>query len=131
MPATLAASVRKRSSENRRGSARAAIVSQIVTGLRHDARLEPVGRADERDSGLALAQCVGDRDGRVEMSAGAPAGEDDGHVRPPTRRWRPTLAIMATASRLTTSELPPNEMKGRGTPVTGHDDDTTPILTNA
>ncbi len=30
-----------------------------------------------------------------------------------------------------TSELPPNEMKGSGTPVTGHDDVTTPMLTKA
>ncbi len=44
---------------------------------------------------------------------------------------RPTLAISATATRLTTSELPPNEMNGSGTPVTGHDDVTTPMLMKA
>ena len=38
--------------------------------------------------------------------------------------------MSATARRLTTSELPPNEMNGSGTPVTGHDE-TTPMFTNA
>ncbi len=41
------------------------------------------------------------------------------------------LASSATATSETTSELPPNEMNGIGTPVTGHDDVTTPTLMNA
>ena len=39
--------------------------------------------------------------------------------------------IRAVATRLTISEVPPNEMNGSGTPVTGHDDVTTPMLMNA
>ena len=39
--------------------------------------------------------------------------------------------IKAVATRLTISEVPPNEMNGSGTPVTGHDDVTTPMLMNA
>jgi hypothetical protein len=43
-------------------------------------------------------------------------------------RWRPTFAIRATAISDTMSDVPPNEMNGSGTPVTGHDDVTTPML---
>jgi hypothetical protein len=35
------------------------------------------------------------------------------------------------ARRFTTRELPPNEINGNGTPVTGHDDETTPMFTKA
>ncbi len=38
---------------------------------------------------------------------------------------RATFMISATATRLTISDVPPNEMNGSGTPVTGHDDVTT------
>ena len=44
---------------------------------------------------------------------------------------RATFMIRATAIRLTISEVPPNEMNGSGTPVTGHDDVTTPMLMKA
>lgn len=104
---------------------------EIVACRWDDTRLEAVGRSDEGDSRAALAQGVGDCNRRIEMPAGSPACEDDGHVFSRGLRALPTFAISATAMQLTTSELPPNEMNGSGTPVTGHDDETTPILMKA
>ena len=46
-------------------------------------------------------------------------------------RLRPMLSSNAAATMHVTSELPPNEMNGSGTPVTGHDDVTTPMLIEA
>ena len=131
VPLRLLAMVRKKG-ERRGARERVACDSvQIVTGLWNDRRLEPIGRADEGDPRAAAAQRVGNCDCRVEMPARAAAGEDDGHARPLIRRCRADVSDSATAKRLTTSELPPKEMKGSGTPVTGHDDETTPILTKA
>src|SRR6202043_3786388 len=47
------------------------------------------------------------------------------------RRCFPTLMTSATAISETTSDEPPNEMNGSGTPVTGQADVTTPMLTKA
>src|SRR5215469_3213709 len=104
---------------------------QRVSGLRHDLRFEPVGGAHKLSRRTTLFQRIGYGDGRIDVASGTPARKNNGHCRLPTRRARPTLAMSATAIRLTTSELPPNEMNGSGTPVTGHDDVTTPILIKA
>ena len=134
VPLKLAAIVRSDVERERARQRAARDRLQVVAGLRYDRRLETVGGPDERDLRAALAQGVCNRDCRVEMSARPAARKNDGHASPRTLRageWRETLAMSATAMRFTTSELPPNEMNGSGTPVTGHDDETTPMLTKA
>ena len=102
---------------------------QFVPRLRNDRGFEPVGGADKVNRCAAFER-IGDGDRRIEVAAGAAAGENDGHARV-VRRFRATFAISATATQLTTSELPPNEMNGSGTPVTGQEDETTPMFTKA
>ena len=121
-------------SEGRRVSGRLATVCNAITGSGNDRRFEPIGRTDERRSSRRVRAArrqsrSPDTDGR--RCRRRQRRRSRGHGAAATRRWRPTLAISATATRLTISELPPNEMNGSGTPVTGHDDVTTPMLTKA
>src|ERR1035437_5857728 len=65
---------------------------------------------------------------RMDDDKGATHGGRQGRY---AWRWRVMLAMRATAISETISEVPPKDMKGSGTPVTGQDDVTTPMLMKA
>src|SRR5690606_31084695 len=109
---------------------------ELVAARGHEARLEPLGGSQHEHLGvgLPLAQAVGGREQGVHVARGAPAGHQiHGHCANSWRRgsWRAKDSTMPTASRVVTSEEPPAEMKGSGTPSTGSSPSTTAMFTSA
>ncbi len=95
------------------------ICGQSIAAEEHDVVLiDPLGH-----------QRVGDGQARIDMAARAGGGDGVTH-----RASRDSLAMATstpTAARLVIKALPPNDMKGSGTPVIGTIPATPPILTTA
>src|SRR5581483_8072427 len=107
-------------------------------GGRHEPRFHTGGAADEVDRGRLVAPLDERlRDGHAgqQVPAGA-APREDREGRPPAHRWNPG-AVLATLSRIpdaaivASSDEPPNEMNGSGTPVIGSTPITAPMFTKA
>ena len=84
----------------------------------------------------ALDQGPADGDGREDMAAGAPAGDQGVRAGSPHRRPRRhgRLAMLASTpapKRAITSDEPPKDTNGSGTPVTGSSPTTAPMLITA
>ena len=99
--------------------------------FRNDLGFESIARDHEehveRRERRVVAKRFGDRETGIDVATRPSAREHELHA----LRARPTLTMSATATSDVTSDVPPNEMNGNGTPVTGHDDETTPRFTNA
>src|SRR5207244_1380151 len=81
----------------------------------------------------AIDQHLGDGQGGYHVAGCPPAG-DDREGGPPGRRLherRATLARTPAPNMAMTSDDPPNETNGRGTPVTGSSPTTAPMLITA
>src|SRR5687768_9816833 len=107
---------------------------EVEAGLRHEPGLGSGRRSHERH---ALAQLLSESQSGVDVTRGATTRDHNPHpfVRAAFLRWRfPCRAMLVKipiAARPITSDVPPNETKGNGTPVTGRAAVTAPILTSA
>src|SRR5204863_7117244 len=108
----------------------------------HSPRLHPPSRAHEPDGRGGMApghECLGHSDGGEHVAGGpAPGHDGEGARRHQAvdagargrggRPCRATLSSTPTANSRITSDEPPNDTKGSGTPVTGRMPITAPMF---
>src|SRR5690606_21703477 len=132
---------------------------QVVAAGGHEPGFEPFrGAEHEHARAAAFAEPIGDREQGIDMAGGSPTGQEVGDhfdslrslraSRGVTLPWRPALArpavffsaaaiVRAKASSAPqaimtdSNDVPPWDMNGSGTPITGRMRRTTPMLNSA